>query len=167
MKTWVKVVILTVVITIVAFLATPNGPLGAFWGADPHGPQPSSEQVPGFMILGLLESLFLGLGISFLVFGLPVVREIAGGATGLARATHLSISWIMLQWWAHDNLHLVAGMDFGKILAIDYGFHVTMMLATVILVYFLITVSRERTAARRGLIEYEQGLASPSARVEG
>ncbi len=142
MKLWQKVLILTVVITIPAFLTGPNAPLGAFWGADPHGPQPSPEQIPGFMILGLLDALFLGLGISFLVFGFPVIREIAGGSSGLARAAHLGISWIMIQWWPHDNLHIVSGEDFGKILAIDYGFHVTIMAASLVVIYFLIVAQR-------------------------
>lgn len=142
MKTWLKVLIVTVVITVPAFLAGPNAPLGGFWGVDPHGPQPTGGQMPLFMLLGLLEAIFLGLGVSFLFFGYPVVRDLAPGSPGLARLAHLSITWLLIQWWPHDSLHIVAGMDFTKLLAIDYGFHVPLMAASLILLAFLIVARR-------------------------
>jgi hypothetical protein len=146
MKTWLKILILTVVITLPAFMAGPNAPLGGFWGADPHAPQPAPSLLPGFMVLGLLDALFLGLGVSFLVFGYPVVRDLAGHSGALTRLTHLGISWIMIQWWAHSNLHIVSGEDFARILAIDYGFHVTIMLSTVAIVAYFIRVAGQRRA---------------------
>lgn len=143
MKTWLKVLIVTVVITVPAFLAGPNAPLGAFWGADPHGPQPSSGQMPFFMLLGLLDALFLGLGVSFLLFGYPMVRSVTPDSPGLARLAHLSITWLLIQWWPHSNLHIVSGEELGAILAIDYAFHVPIMASTVVLIYFLITAARQ------------------------
>ena len=147
MNLWQKVFILTVVITIPAFLAGANAPLGAFWGVDPHAPQPTGGQVPLFMLLGLLDALFLGLGVSFLLFGYPVARDIAPTSPGLARLAHLGTSWILIQFWPHDNLHTASGLDLAKILVIDYAFHVTIAASALVVIYYLITARRARRQA--------------------
>lgn len=147
MKTWLKVLIVTVVVAIPAFLAEPNSPLGVFWRPPAGGPAPQGAQVPLFIVLGVLDAVMLGLGVSFLIFGYPLIRAIGSASRSLALATYLSLSWVLLQWWAHDSLHISAGMDFGKILAIDYIFHVTIMIASLIAVSFFITITRKARTA--------------------
>jgi hypothetical protein len=89
----------------------------------------------------------LGLGLSFLIFGYPLIRAIGSASRGLTLATYFSVSWVLVQWWPHDSLHISAGLDLGKILAIDYIFHVTIMIASLITVAFFMTIIRQvRTA---------------------
>ena len=149
MKLWQKMLILTIVIAVPAFMAGPNAPLGAFWGMDPHAPQPTGAQLPLFMILGVLDALMFGLGISFLFFGSSLVRAVGGASAGLTRAAHLSLCWLFIQWWPHSNMHIVAGDDLGRILLIDYIFHVTIMAGSLILLGFFLAVVRERRAEAR------------------
>ena len=67
---WVKVLVITLLVTIPAFL------LGhVIW--HPVGLAPSPGQMPFFMVVGLFEALALGLGVSFLIFGLPLVRSVS------------------------------------------------------------------------------------------
>ena len=55
----------------------------------------------------------------------------------------LSIGWLMVSWWPHDNLHMHTGIDLQKLLYIEYGFHVTLMVCAIVLAYcFLSLVNR-------------------------
>jgi len=146
-KPWVKVLVLTVVLAILAFLAGPNGPLGTFWAPSPEEPQPVGTQLALFILLKIAEALTFGLGISFLMFGYPVARAIAPASKSLTRAAHLSIAWLLFSWWPHDSLHIHNGMDLNGLLAIEYGFHVTLMIAGMILAYFFLTIVRQRTVS--------------------
>ena|SRR5215204_6520209 len=66
---WIKVLVITLLVTIPAFL------LGhVIW--HPMGMAPSPGQMPFFMGVSFVEALALGLGVSFLVFGLPLVRTL-------------------------------------------------------------------------------------------
>ena len=66
---WIKVLVITLLVTIPAFL------LGhVIW--HPMGMAPSPGQMPFFMGVSFVEALALGLGVSFLVFGLPLVRSV-------------------------------------------------------------------------------------------
>ena len=43
-------------------------------------------------------------------------------------------------WWPHDNLHLHNGMDMQGLLFIEYGFHVTLIIAAGALAFSLLTM---------------------------
>jgi hypothetical protein len=144
MKTWHKVLILTLVLGAVTFAASPNGPLGGFWRPAPDVPAPTSAQLPLFILLNLAEVVTFGLGISFLAFGYPMVRAISPASETLTRAAHLSIVWLLANWWPHDSLHIFNGFNLTGLLGIEYGFHITLMLAGVVLAYFFITLLRQQ-----------------------
>jgi len=94
--------------------------------------------------LGVLDALMLGLGISFLIFGFPLVRSVGGASRGLALAAHLSLSWLLIQWWPHGSMHIAAEDNLGRVLMIDYIFHVPMVAATLVLLRFISAVVRGR-----------------------
>jgi hypothetical protein len=83
--------------------------------------------------------------VSFLIFGYPLVKALALASEGLARAAHLSIAWFLISWWPHDSLHKHVGLNYDGLLAIEYGFHVTLILAGLIIAYFYVTLLRQRT----------------------
>lgn len=146
MKAWTKVLIVMVVVAVPAFLAEPNGPLGGFWAPHPETPVPTGGQLPLFLILGALEALMLGAAVAFLLFGFPLVEAVGQASRGLARAAQLSIAWLLGSWWAHDSLHMHVGHDLGALLGLEYGFHVTLMLAgTILAIFFLKALDRRRT----------------------
>ena len=142
MKTPAKAVIVTVVLGILGFLTEPNGPLGAFWAPHPSVPQATGAQIPLFMILGAAEALAFGLGVSFLVFGYSTMKANIAVSKPLARAAHLSIAWFLVNWWAHDSLHLHNGLQLNGLLGIEYAFHFTLIIAGVILAWFFLAVVR-------------------------
>lgn len=139
---WVKVGGLTIVLAVIAFLLSPNAPFGSFWAPDAHMPGPSTGQLPFLILLNITEVVTFGLGVSFLVFGYPMVQAIAPASFGLTRAVHLSIAWLLLSWWPHDSLHVHNGVNLGGLIVIEYLFHITLMIAGVILAYFFLTLQR-------------------------
>jgi hypothetical protein len=137
---WIAV---TVVLTAFAFLFSVNAPLGFVLGWHPAaGTAPTGLQLPLFVLLGLLEALAFGFGGAFLLFGYPWMRQAGPAPVALTRAAHLSIAWVMLNWWSHDSFHTANGLDLGGLLAIEYAYHVTLMLAGVIAAAWFITVVR-------------------------
>ena len=64
---------------------------------------------------------------------------------------YLSIGWFLVSWWSHDNLHIHNGDDLQGLLYIEYGFHVTLIIAAGVLVFSLLTLLRpEETGADPG-----------------
>ncbi len=143
-KNWTRWLAVTLVLAIIAFLASPNGPLGAFWRPSPDFPQPTDAQLPLFILLNAIEALAFGFGIAFLIFGYPLVRTVLPAASGLTLATYLSIAWLLISWWPHDSLHITNGTNMSGLLAIEYVFHFTIIVVGVILVYFFLNVLRGR-----------------------
>ncbi len=146
---WKPALAVTLVLAVVAVLASPAWPLGSFWRPPADSPVPTSAQLPLFILLNIAEGLTFGLGLSFLVFGYSMVRAISPASTGLTRAAHLSIAWLLFNWWPHDSLHIHNGMNIGGVLAIEYGFHITLMIAGVIFAYFFLTLLRQQQPVSR------------------
>lgn len=144
-----KVVALTVVLTVLAFLAGVGAPLGSFWGSRPAGEgEPTGGQIPLFLLMAIIEAVAFGLGVSFLFFGSGLVRAAGGASQGLARAAHLAISWGLISWWPHSNLHQVNRPgDFAGLLAIEYGFHATLIVAALIVAAFFLRAVAAQSAA--------------------
>jgi hypothetical protein len=132
-KTWIKVLIVTLVV------AVPTVPLGQLiWPPNPAGPQPAGAQLPLFIVLAVIESLLLGLGVSFVAFGLPLLQR-AGRSNGLTWAAFVSIAWLMMSWWPHDGFHRsLDHTDLNGLLTIEYGFHVTLMIASTMVGLFFV-----------------------------
>ena len=146
MKT--KVLAVVAIVGIAAFLTEPHGPWGTFWLPAPDVPEAVGVQIPLFMVLGLVEALACGLGVAFLLFGFSTIRN-DSVSPRLARAAHLSISWFLINWWAHDSLHLHIGMDLSGLLKIEYGFHMTLIAAGLTIAWFFLAVARRPVPATR------------------
>ena len=142
MKVSPKVVVITLLVAILGFLTEANGPLGMFWAPGSDMPTPAGAQVPLFMLLGAAEALALGVSVSFLLFGYSSLKMNATVSPSLTRATHLSIVWLLGNWWAHDSLHQHNGMNLSGLLRIEYGFHITLIIAGLMLVRFFLAVTR-------------------------
>lgn len=142
----IKWLVVTIVLAVIAFLASPNGPLGGFWRPSADFPQPTAGQLPLFIFLNVSESLAFGFGVAYLIFGYPLIRNILPASKNLTLAAHLSIAWLLFSWWPHDSLHVANGTNMNGLLAIEYGFHVTLMVTGVILAFFVLALVRQRAA---------------------
>jgi hypothetical protein len=73
------------------------------------------------------------------------LQDIAKEHKTLATATYVSIAWMLLSWWPHDNMHIHNGGNLSGIIKIDYGFHATLILAACIVAwYFFATMQQHR-----------------------
>lgn len=160
MNSKTKTVLTVVAFTVLGFLLNPNAPLGAVvFGAPPSdgAEEPTGAQIGLLMAVGLVESIAFGLGAALLLLGGALVRRLA--AVGIpARAAWLATVWGLMSWVPHTALHMTAGDDMARLIAIEYGFHVTLVVAAIFVARFLVDLSQSRSAAR---------LASPDAHPVG
>lgn len=127
-----KFIIVTLVFAIPAFLLS-----RVLWPDTPGFPVPSPEQLPFFIFLSVVEVLLFGLGIAFLLFGWPLVERTAGENKTLNLSVFISIVWGLISWWPHSNFHRTVGLDLSGLLVIEYAFHLTLIISTlVIATYF-------------------------------
>lgn len=139
---WVKVAALSLIIAIPAML------LGrVIWPPATGGPESTSAQLPFFIFESFFEALSLGLGVAFLVFGLPVVRQVESTWRLRAWLMYLSTGWLMVSWWSHGNLHISNSDNLQRLLYIEYGYHVTLVIAGAIIAYCFLSLMRERGGA--------------------
>lgn len=120
MKKWLVVAL---PIAVVGFILSPKlflMPVGS--------PEPTSYQLPFFIILGIFESLAMGFGVAFILFGYKLVKKAGRNSRFVAWSLYLSTSWFLLNWWVHDGLHKTNGMNLQGLLYIEYAFHATMMI---------------------------------------
>jgi len=143
MKTSAKVAIITAVVAVPAFLVGPT----LFPPAD-IGVEPSATQLPFFLFLAVGDALLLGLGVSFLLFGFPVMRRVSPDSKLRAWTMYLSIGYLMVSWWPHLNLHAHNGMNLQGLLYIDYFFHLPLEVAGVALALCFISLMRNRTTGK-------------------
>lgn len=130
--------LLTVIVgAIVGFLLGGNAPLGALlWPPADMGVTPTDAQLVGFVGVAILEAVAFGLGLAFLAFAYPQVRRLSP-SRGAAVAMFASIVWLLVTWVPHDSLHMHVGMNLGALLALEWGFHVTLIAAGACLAYFV------------------------------
>jgi hypothetical protein len=135
------------VLAVTLLVAVPAMALGhLLW--QPQGMEPSAAQLPFFMGVSLFEALALGLGVSFLTFGLPVVRQVAPGLRLRAWLMYRGIGWALVSWWSHGNLHMSNGDNMQRLLYIEYGYHVTLIVAVAIVAYCFLSLLREMAGGR-------------------
>ncbi len=143
MNTKTKALLTTVGVAVPAFLL---GPI--IWPVADMGVQPTSAQLPAFLLLAVGDALLFGAGIAFVAFGLPVVRRVAPGSRPRAWAMYVSVSYLMVSWWPHLNMHNANGLDLGGLLLIDYLFHLPLEIAAVVLAVCCFSLYGSRPAAR-------------------
>lgn len=129
---------------VLAFLFAPQAPIGQMlWPATVElNPAPAGAQVGLFMLQGAISALAFGAGAAFLLLGREPLQRLFGlGRAVLPTATHLAVFWLLWSWWLHEGLHMVAGLHAGRLLAIEYAFHVTLIIAGGVVAYALFTLA--------------------------
>ena len=118
MKAWVKYLVVTIVLAVPAFI------LGPILWPPSNEIVPTATQLPFFIALSAIEALIFGLGVGFLIFEWRPTS-----------ASFWAISWLLVSWWPHDNLHIHNALEPIGLLKIEYGFHVTLIIASLIIAY--------------------------------
>ena len=138
-----------------AFLLTPT-----LFPPNPNVAPPAPGLIPYFIALSVVESLFFGIGVGFLSLGFPKLRRVAR-VSGLSPwPSYLAIGYLTASWWPHLGMHQVAGVDFDKLIVVDYVFHLPYIVSAAVVAHFFYAT---RTGATR---RYGQaGQAVRSARV--
>ncbi|MBI2134827.1 hypothetical protein HYU09_02475 [Candidatus Woesearchaeota archaeon] len=129
MKTWVKALLITLIFGIPAYLLNP-----VLWPPS-IDINVTPSQLPFYKLLAVTEALAFGAGFAFIILGWPWIRKTSFKNRNRAILLYFSISWLLVSWWPHDNLHLHIGLDSLGFLLVEYEFHVTLMVVGVIAAY--------------------------------
>jgi hypothetical protein len=112
---------------------------------------PEPALIPYFLGIAVVETLFFGVGVAFLILGLPLLRRVARVSGTSAWPPYLAIGYLTASWWPHLGMHAVAGLDMDKLIVVDYVFHLPYIVSAVIVAYFfyrsLQAASRSRSTA--------------------
>lgn len=112
------------------------------WQSPAGAASPPADLLPLFIVLEAVTDLLFGLGISFIVFGYPLLAR-SRQPLLLTYATYVAIAWTMVSWWPHANLHRITQPgNWSQLLVIDYGFHLTLIASIVIVATFFLRTLR-------------------------
>lgn len=132
MKLSYKVAAVAAPLAIITFLLS-----RVIWPDLPGMVSPAAEQLPFFLFLSAMESVSFGLGVAFVVFGWQKL-QVAGDRSTLTKLSFASVTWFLVSWWPHDNMHRVNGMDdYWGLLRIEFLFHFTLMVCGGILALYV------------------------------
>lgn len=140
MKTLTKFIIITFLIGALAFILGP-----VIWPSQPEGMEPTSGKLTLLTAFAALESLLFGFGIALLVVGRAWILENDPSERNMTVFTFAALLWLLVSRWPYSNLHRVAADDIQKLFFIDYGFHLTTIIAALVLVYDFIRYMRMRS----------------------
>ncbi len=139
MKSWLKCALVTLFVGALAFVLTP------VWPIPSSAPQPPASVLPLFILLSLVESVSFGLGVAFVIFGRPLLARM-GRSARLTTAAYLGIAFLLINWWPHDNLHRMTSGDWNRLVLVEYGFHLPLMLAGAVLAWFFVSIGEARVS---------------------
>lgn len=139
-----NLVVVGVVATVLGFLLSGNGPLGSMIWPPAPGPEPEGTNLALLMAMGAFEAISFGAGVVFLVAGYSWVKA-RTRSVGQAWLVYLSVAWMLVNWVPHTALHMNHGniltpADFGGLVAIEYAFHLTLIVAGAALALFVLSV---------------------------
>ena len=137
-KIWI--ILITLIIGIIAFMLGP-----VLWSNAPDMVLPNSQQLPFLIFLSVIESLLFGYAIAFIIFYAPLLNKVKQRTRNRNILAFISLVWLLISWWPHDNLHRHIGMDWNGLIFLEYGFHLTLIIASLILAYhFIMTLKESR-----------------------
>ncbi|OGC58292.1 hypothetical protein A3A70_03325 [candidate division WWE3 bacterium RIFCSPLOWO2_01_FULL_42_11] len=96
---------------------------------------PSLTQLPFFMFLVGVESFTFALGVVFLMKGRPLIERLTEGSKLRGQLMYFSIAWQLMSWLPHDGFHRSIGMDITGLLFLEYAFHLTLIMSSMVIAY--------------------------------
>jgi hypothetical protein len=138
MKKWM-VIAITIVLAALAFSLSP-----VLWPRHAGEVSPTSIQIGLLIFVSAIEAIAFGFGIALIFIAAPRLRAVrpeAKSRTGWALA---SIIWLLISWWPHDNWHASIGENYGALIALEYGFHLTLIIAGLIITNYFLKNLREK-----------------------
>lgn len=142
-----KVILTIVVFAAIGFLLESNSPIGGMlWPPNAENPEPVGAQLPLLILYGALAAFGFGFAAAFLLFGRGLVASL-GLSGAMTTAAHLSVVWLLGNWVIHDSLHIANGHNLWGLIAIEYAFHGTLIVAGLILAAAMLAVARKKAGS--------------------
>jgi hypothetical protein len=134
----ISTILLTIILGIITFILSP-----LLWPSSPDL-VPPNNLLPFYIFISLIESLTFGFGIAFLIIAFPYLKKVPKEAKTRTYLAFISLIWLLVSWWPHDNFHRMNGMNMEGLIFIEYGFHLTLIIASIILSYYFIKTIKKK-----------------------
>ena len=97
----------------------------------------------------IIEAIAFGVAVAFAIVAYkPFFQQTKHRTHSIA--AYFAIFWLLGSWWAHDNFHAAAGCGHWlSFLEIEWGFHVTDIVAGAIVAFYLLRVLWDTQAIAR------------------
>lgn len=92
----------------------------------------SGDSLAFFTLATAGESVLLGFGAAFALLVLVRRRSVAARWNIIDWVTFLSIGWILISGYPHDNIHIASGADVHNLIFVEIVFHGTLAVAAVV-----------------------------------
>lgn len=164
-----KIGLVTVIVGFLALMLAGNSPIGqVIWPPNEHGPEAEGAIIGLFIAYTFYASITFGLAVAVLGVAWKPFQRLARVRGRAAWFAYASLGWLLLSWLPHDNLHMSLGeSSAGALVALEWGFHATMIAAALFVTVFLIgtidALARPRLPAAR--TRAREGQAPTSGRV--
>ena len=135
-----KIIFITLLFGVPAFLSE-----RVLWPDAAGIPIPSAIQLPFFIILSIIQSALFGFGIAFVSLFWKKAHSVSLTKGRIVSAVFISLAWLLVSWWPHANFHRAVGNDIQELLYVEYGFHLTNIIASVIVAYGFILQLRRKS----------------------
>ena len=121
--------------------------LVAFWAARIIWPFPEGTDLVTknfFTIVTAIESAFLGFGLFFILRVFTKYKQQVWKWKLLDWLTFLSISWILISGYPHDNTHIAHETSIQGLISIEVIFHGTLAIAAIFITFYFLKQQRSR-----------------------
>jgi amino acid transporter len=126
----IQFAIITLLFAIPAFLLA-----RVIW---PFPQEPADGLRTFFTVVTAFESIFTGIGVAFVAIVLIKFRRSLRRKGAIGWLSFVSLAWILISGYFHDNSHLAHSTDLHGLVPIEIFFHGTLAVAALILaVHFI------------------------------
>jgi hypothetical protein len=136
MKKIIIVILITLIFGIISFILSP-----ILWQSSPDL-IPPNNLLPYYIFISAIESLTFGFGIAFIYIAWPNLKKVPNKDKTRTYLAFISLLWLLISWWPHDNFHRMNGMNLQGLIYIEYGFHLTIIIASLILTYYFYSITK-------------------------
>ena len=135
MRLSIKVLIITFILGAFAFYAGQ-----ALWPKSPDF-LPNATQLFLLNVIYFIEALLFGFGIALFYFGLAPIKETSKNMRRKTMLAFISLCWLLVSWYPHDIAHAYNGFSMKGLVIIEYAFHLTLIVATLLIVSYIYSVA--------------------------
>ena len=91
----------------------------------------------------MIEALLFGFGIALFYYGWPLIKR-SNNNRPKSMLAFVSLCWLLVSWYPHDLAHVHNGFSMKGLVVIEYSFHLTVIIATLLILNYIYAAANSR-----------------------